>query len=132
MTARRTARSNSPTDGSAMKPPVQFDIVEEIEMTFQSPRLDATVEEWLLMLNERVFFWPSEDRLKHFLQAASYAKSAHLVIEVDTKALLDHYDERVFISSMNTGTTSPYAAPRGRSTFQLVTEYPRRRRSTVA
>jgi hypothetical protein len=93
---------------------------------------DATVPEWLLMLNERVFFWPSEDRLKHFLQAASYAKSVHLVIEVDTKALLDHCDERVFISSMNTGTTSPYAASRGRSTFQLVTEYPRRRRSTVA
>jgi hypothetical protein len=93
---------------------------------------DATVEEWLLMLNERIYFWPSEDRLKHFLQAASYAKSGHLVIEVDTKALLDHCDKRVFISSMNTGTTSPYAAPRGRSTFQLVTEYPQRRRSTVA
>lgn len=88
-----------------------------------------TVDEWMTMLNDYVFFWPTRARTQRLLR--TYSHESHDVLVVDTAAFLDRYSSVVRLSHMNTGTTSPMAHPRGRSTFRRLPEYPleeRRRR----
>jgi hypothetical protein len=81
-----------------------------------------TPEDWYRTLNSKVFFWLTEQRLVTLMGA--YADRPHLVLEVDTAELLRRWADRVMLAPMNTGTTSPMAFPRGRSTFQPPERYP--------
>ena len=86
--------------------------------------IDMTVPEWLAMLDGRVFFWPSEKRVRTLLNARAYRGRNHLVIAVDTAALLDRHGDIVELSPINSGNTAYDAKPRGRRTFLPLTEYP--------
>src|SRR2546422_5305322 len=44
----------------------------------------TTVEDWYRLLNERVFFCVSEERLRNLLNAGTYKAGEHDVITVDT------------------------------------------------
>jgi hypothetical protein len=81
-----------------------------------------TPTQWFRMLNERVFFWLTEARLKTLMQA--YSDSPQLILEVDTSALLATHGDKVYLTPMNTGCTSPMAFPRGLSSFLPPNEYP--------
>ncbi len=80
-----------------------------------------TPADWYRILNRRVFFWLTEKRLVTLM--AAYADYEHLVLEVDTAELLKRYANTVMLTPMNTGTTTPMAFPRGRSTFQPPNKY---------
>jgi len=80
------------------------------------------VQDWLLMLNKRVFFWLTEARLSTLMKA--YAQTEHLVLEIDCAELLKRHGDTVLLSPMNTGTTSPMAFPRGLRTFLPPDKYP--------
>lgn len=81
-----------------------------------------TSKDWYQILNERVFFWLTEQRLETLMRA--YSGHAQLVLEVDTVQLLERYWERIELTPMNTGCTSPMAFPRGLSSFQAPANYP--------
>ena len=81
-----------------------------------------TPTQWYTMLNERVFFWLTEARLKTLMQA--YSDSPQLVLEVDTSALLATHGDKVYLTPMNTGCISPMAFPRGLGSFLPPSEYP--------
>jgi hypothetical protein len=81
-----------------------------------------TPTDWYQILNGKVFFWLTEARLKTLM--AAYGEQPHLVLEVDTAELLKRHGNRVKLSPMNTGTTSPVAFPRGRTTFLSPDQYP--------
>ena len=81
-----------------------------------------TTAEWYRMLNERVFFWLTEERLGRLMRA--YGDRPQLVLEVDTAQLLERHGKRVFLAPMNTGTTSPMAFSRGPETFLPPSGYP--------
>jgi len=49
---------------------------------------------------------------------------AHTVLTVDTAALLRAHSNDITLSPINSGATKPYPWPRGRSTFQPISEYP--------
>jgi hypothetical protein len=85
---------------------------------------DCTPEAWYGILNERVFFWLSRDRLKTLMSAAEYAGRMHTVLKLDTASLLAHHATKVELAHMNTGNTRPFAHPRGPSTFRSLNEYP--------
>jgi hypothetical protein len=84
----------------------------------------CTPEEWYRLLNSRVFFWLTEDRLKTLLCAREYAGKEHTVLTVDTLALVNAYQERVTLAPMNTGNTQPFAHPRGPDTLMRMQDYP--------
>jgi hypothetical protein len=86
---------------------------------------DMTVEQWLRLLNSKVFFWLQRERVKRLLDARAYRDRNHLIITVDTRLLLDQvgYDS-VTLSRINTGSTAYRAAPRGRDTFKQIADYP--------
>lgn len=81
-----------------------------------------TPTEWYRLLNGKVFFWLTEQRLETLMRA--YEDTPHLVLEVDAAELLKRHGKRVLLTPMNTGCTSPMAFQRGKSTFLPPREYP--------
>ena len=96
-----------------------------------------SVEEWVGMLNERVFFWLSRRRLEQLLVARNNRRRPHDVLVVDTASLVSRYRDQIRLSAVNSGATLYPGAPvRGHFTFLTIEDYPyeelRRRRSPGA
>jgi hypothetical protein len=85
---------------------------------------DMTTVEWLALLNERVFFWPTVNRLKRMLGA--YGSREHDVLVVDTRRLIDRHRHRITLSHVNSGATRSGDAARGSTTFRPIVSYPYR------
>lgn len=97
-----------------------------------------TPQDWYRLLNSKVFFWLTIERLNRLLGANAYRDAAHTILTVDTEAVLANHAGRVQLSPINSGCTKPYPHPRGKSTFQPPSTYPfaayehaRRRREPV-
>src|SRR5215213_7241118 len=75
-------------------------------MTGMTPR------EWLLELNRRVFFWPSEQRLTKLLGARAYGQREHDVLIVDTRSLVERHGREITLAPINSCATVPTAAAR--------------------
>lgn len=83
-----------------------------------------TPVDWYRLLNRRVFFWTTEERLDRMLGAAPYRDDYHTVLTIDTRILLDRHQERVTLSPINSGVTRPFPSPRGPATFQPLATFP--------
>ncbi len=94
--------------------------------------VDVSPEGWLRLLNGRVFFWPTAERLGRMLKG--YLTTEQAVFEVDTRRLLDRHGDRVELSHINSGfATAAYPpARRGRSTFVPLADYPYSARNEIA
>jgi hypothetical protein len=78
---------------------------------------DMTVSDWLRLLNRKVFFWPTERRVSDLLKARAYRDRRHLVLVIDTASLLATHQQRVTLSTINTGATIFDAPARGSETM---------------
>jgi len=81
-------------------------------------------EDWYRLLNAKVFFWLTRERLIRLLNAGTYRLQEHDVLEIDAKSLIDAYSERISLCPINSGCTKPFPHPRGKSTFLSLAEYP--------
>jgi hypothetical protein len=93
---------------------------------------DVTSSQWIGLLNSRVFFWLHPDRLRGLLCARRSRHQLHDVIMVDTRRFVEAYQDRIELSSINSGSTLyPNAPRRGSQTFLPIAQYPfaERRRS---
>lgn len=89
------------------------------------PKLKGcTFQQWLDMLNSRVFFWLTTDRLRTLMCAREYCSDPHVVVVVDTLRLAKDLEHRITLAPMNTGNTRPIAHPRSLQTFSRMTDYP--------
>jgi hypothetical protein len=95
--------------------------------------------DWYQLLNARVFFWVSHEKLEKLLQARAYRDKRQTVLTVDTAKLLARHEARVLLSPINSGATKPFPAQRGPDTFLPMARYPfsdwdrrRKRRHPVA
>lgn len=80
--------------------------------------------DWYRLLNRRVFFWLTRERLHKLLCAGTYHDVEHDVLEVDAAPLVSKYREAITLCPMNSGCTKPMPHPRGLSTFASIAEYP--------
>ena len=87
-------------------------------LTGMSPR------QWYEALNNRVFFWLTEERLIRLLKAKEYRNNKQLVLTLDTSKLLEQHSNKVNLSPLNTGCTRPCPWPRGSKTFLPLSKYP--------
>jgi hypothetical protein len=95
------------------------------ENALERSLVDMTPREWYEHLNRRVFFWVEWKRLLKLLGARAYRDRPHLVLEVDTAALLERHAERVSLSPINSGATFALGpAPRGPDTFRRIADHP--------
>ena len=83
-----------------------------------------TPTDWYRILNERVFFWLTEDRLDRMLGAAAYRSHEHDVLTLGSESLIHDHAAKIELSPMNSGCTKPYPHPRGKDTFQPLDIYP--------
>lgn len=84
---------------------------------------DCTVREWYELINRKVFFWVTEERVNTLLHAKAYRDRHHLVISVKTALLLERYKSAA-LSPINSGSTIYRPVPRGLATFQPLHSYP--------
>lgn len=85
---------------------------------------DCSFEEWLQMLNSRVFFWLTKERLQTLMCAREYCGRPHVVLVLDTRRVAEDHADKLTLAPMNTGSTQPFAHPRGLSTFRRMADYP--------
>ena len=87
--------------------------------------LDGLVpKQWYRILNSRVFFWLTQERLRTLLTARPYAAKNHDVLFVETGPLVEAYRQQITLSPMNSGCTVPFPHKRGLQTFQSIDDYP--------
>jgi hypothetical protein len=93
--------------------------------------LDACLQEgvsrqdFLDALNGRVFFWLTEQRLQRLLNAKAYRGRRHLILSIDTRALLAAYATKIELAPYNTGSAHvPNAPNRGPDVFTSLSDYP--------
>lgn len=93
---------------------------------------DLSPEAWYRLLNARVFFWPTRERLERMLKA--YGRSGQAVFEVDTGGLLERYAAATELSHINSGYASKRCPParRGLYTFVPLLDYSYSARNKVA
>jgi hypothetical protein len=112
---------------------LQHETLPPIVIRDQLPMSDAALEQclldglkprdWYLLLNQRVFFWPSKDRLLRLLRARAYRNKEHDILEVNSRALVDAYREKITLSPINSGSTLFNPQPRGKLTFRRIADY---------
>lgn len=92
-------------------------------------------KEWYELLNRRVFFWVTEERVQTLLTARAYRANEHLVITVDSAKLLERHGSQARLSPINSGSTIYRPVSRGLNLFRDFSDYPyeeRRRARGVA
>ena len=80
-------------------------------------------DEWYRLLNSKVFFWLTEERLERLLRARAYRSSGHTILVLDSKSLIDDLTSSVTLSPLNSGATIYKPQPRGEFTFRTIEDF---------
>jgi len=80
--------------------------------------------DWYKILNGRVFFWLTEDRLHRLLTAGAYRDQEHDVLEIDARSLIDAHRPNVSLCPYNSGSTVMNPVARDEGTFSRLENYP--------
>ena len=82
--------------------------------------------DWYHILNQKVFFWLTENRLHKLTGARAYRHQEHDIIVVDTRSLIEAHWSTIRLCPINSGCTRPFARWRDESIFSRIEEYPYR------
>lgn len=80
--------------------------------------------DWYQILNGKVFFWASEQRLIRLLMARAYRKKKHDVLTIDSASLVAEHRASIELCPYNSGSTAYNAVRRGLDTFKSIEAYP--------
>ncbi len=81
-------------------------------------------KDWYETLNNKVFFWPTREKILSLLAARAYRSYTHIVVVVDSAAIIEAHLPKVTLSPINTGATVYRPTPRGLYTFVPFSEWP--------
>ena len=82
-----------------------------------------TPADWLRMINDRVFFWPTKSGLRSLRESKLNRSRDRVTLVVDTLALAERYLDRLELTPINSGSTIRQPARRGLATFAPVADY---------
>jgi hypothetical protein len=94
------------------------------EKKLRKALVDCTPQEWCRLLNRKVFFWPTWERLRTHMSARGNRGKKHLVLTLDTYLLVTAYKHKITLCPLNSGNTIPFAHKRGRHSFMPMDQYP--------
>jgi hypothetical protein len=94
------------------------------ESALRNCLIELSPSEWYQLLNSKVFFWPTYERLIRLLRGKEYKNRPHCVLTVDTAQLLERHSDRVKLSPYNSGCTLYNPPKRGKATFLPLEDYP--------
>jgi hypothetical protein len=90
--------------------------------------VDCTPQEWCRLLNRKVFFWPTAERLSTHMSARENRGKKHLVLTIDRYRLAAAYEKKITLCPLNSGNTIPFAHKRGTNSVMPMRMYPFRER----
>ncbi|MEX0300591.1 MAG: hypothetical protein AB3N28_16070, partial [Kordiimonas sp.] len=85
---------------------------------------EVSPADWYRLLNSKVFFWLTKDRLFRLTDARAYRDKEHDVLELDTRQLIEAYYDEIVLCPINSGCTKPYPAKRDYNSFLPIDKYP--------
>ena len=85
-----------------------------------------TVQQWLRLLNDLAFFFPTEDGLAGLVKV--YGHEPVVVLTVKTSSLVRKHEVWVRLASINTGSVLYKPASRGRETFLSIRRFDKTKR----
>jgi len=94
------------------------------ESSLRKCLIGMTPSEWYELLNSKVFFWLTAERLLGLLSAKAYRDRVHCILAVETERLLARHLESIRLSPINSGSTIYRPQPRSRETFLPLEDYP--------
>jgi hypothetical protein len=84
-----------------------------------------TVEDFLVAINSRVFFWPTPERFRRPRDAREYRNQAQVILHIDTRSLVDRYENQIELCRFNSGAiTQPNHPLRSRQSWVPIDSYP--------
>jgi hypothetical protein len=128
--ARRAILSEQRTESITIEHPVHGKAVIRDQKPLNRSKLEkkalkgCSFQQWLDMLNSRVFFWLCKERLQTLMCAREYCSQTHVVLVLDTLRLATDLQQSITLAPMNTGNTRPFAHERSLQTFRRMAEYP--------
>lgn len=90
----------------------------------------VSIPDWLALLNSRVFFFVELKKAQRM--ADTYAAYPNLLLEVDTKALLERHAKASFVCRFNSGSFLFKPTPRGRASYIPMADFELRKKSIPA
>ena len=126
------ARKSVPITHALYGPAIVRDQKPMSESALGNCLIEMSPNEWYQLLNGKVFFWPTYERLIRLLRGKEYKNRPHCVLTVDTAQLLERHAGRVKLSPYNSGCTLYNPPERGRGTFLPLEDYPFQERKRKA
>lgn len=83
-----------------------------------------TPADWYRLLNSKVFFWTTQERLFKLTGAAPYRHLRHCILTLNTRKLVADYRQRITFAPLNTGATLFNCVSRGAETFSRLEDFP--------
>lgn len=80
--------------------------------------------DWYQILNRKVFFWATRERLIKLLNGRAYREKTHDVLTVDTERLLAIHANQITLCPYNSGSTIFNPVDRGVNTFLSIADHP--------
>ena len=102
-------------------------IRDQKPMKFLGEKIEpgGSVESFLMAINSRVFFWPSLERLERLRQAKEYRNLEQVILHVDTKMLVERYEDQIELCRFNSGAITQRNHPlRSRDSWVAIDHYP--------
>ena len=90
----------------------------------------VSIPDWLALLNSKVFFFLVLKKAQRM--AETYAAYKNILLEVDTKALLECHAKASFVCRFNSGSFLFKPTPRGRASYIPMAEFELRKKSVPA
>lgn len=85
----------------------------------------STLDQFLEALSSRVFFAPTEERLRRLVEAREYRGTAQVVLTVDTGRLLERYESDIRLCRFNSGACTHRNHPfRSHRSWLPISDYP--------
>ncbi len=92
--------------------------------------VNVSIPDWLALLNSKIFFFTELKKAQRM--AETYANYQNILLEVDTKTLLERHAAVSFVCRFNSGAFLFKPTPRGRASFIPMAEFELRKKSAPA
>ena len=79
-----------------------------------------TPEDWLRILNRRVYFFPPIKHAANFIEAGRRGGRKKLLLTFDARSVAESHLDRLFVAPINTGSAIRFPARRGHEIFAPV------------
>jgi hypothetical protein len=96
-------------------------------MKFLEEKLEpgCSLEDFLMAINSRVFFWPNRERLERLRNAKEYRNQKQVILHLDTRMLVERYEDRIELCRFNSGAITQRNHPlRSRESWVSIHRYP--------